>query len=68
MWFKTRHPRTPLRGNLSAFLDESSEIEGRYVCAGTVMFNGRLRGELSPATPSLWVTREHQRRGASPPT
>jgi cytoskeletal protein CcmA (bactofilin family) len=46
MWFKTRHPRTPLRGNLSAFLDEGSEIEGRYVCAGTVMFNGRLRGEL----------------------
>jgi cytoskeletal protein CcmA (bactofilin family) len=49
MWFRTRHPRTPLRGNLSAFLDEGSEIEGRYVCAGTVMFNGRLRGELESA-------------------
>ncbi len=46
MWFRTRHPRAPLRGNLSAFLDEGSEIEGRYACTGTVMFNGRLRGEL----------------------
>jgi cytoskeletal protein CcmA (bactofilin family) len=46
MWFRTKHSRTPLRGNLSAFLDEGSEIEGRYACAGIVMFNGRLRGEL----------------------
>ena len=46
MWLKARSPRTPLRGNLSAFLDESSDIEGRYVCSGTVMFNGRLLGDL----------------------
>lgn len=46
MWFRTKHPRSKQRGNLSAFLDEGSEIEGRYVCAGTVMFNGRLRGEI----------------------
>jgi cytoskeletal protein CcmA (bactofilin family) len=46
MWFRAKHSRAPLRGNLSAFLDEGSEIEGRYVCAGTVMFNGRLRGEF----------------------
>jgi cytoskeletal protein CcmA (bactofilin family) len=54
MWFRTKHSRAPLRGNLAAFLDEGSEIEGRYVCAGTVMFNGRLRGEIE-STDTLIV-------------
>jgi cytoskeletal protein CcmA (bactofilin family) len=35
-----------MRGNLSAFLDEGSEIEGHYTCTGTVMFNGKIRGEV----------------------
>jgi cytoskeletal protein CcmA (bactofilin family) len=54
MWFKTKHRRASLRGNLSAFLDEGSEIEGRYACTGTVMFNGRLHGELE-STDTLIV-------------
>ena len=27
-------------------MDEGSEFEGHYMCAGTVMFNGKLRGEI----------------------
>lgn len=46
MWWRARRAKTALRGNLSAFLDEGSEIEGHYTCTGTVMFNGKLRGEL----------------------
>jgi cytoskeletal protein CcmA (bactofilin family) len=46
MWLRSRRPKTHLRGNLSAFMDEGSEIEGHYTCAGTVMFNGKLRGEI----------------------
>lgn len=32
---------------LTAFIDEGSEIEGRYTFSGTVMLNGRFRGEIS---------------------
>ena len=46
MWRrKTKTPRA--RGGIGAFLDEGTEIEGTYVCAGTVMLNGRLRGEIN---------------------
>ena len=46
MW-KRRAAKAPrMRGGIGAFLDEGTEIEGRYVCAGTVMLNGRLRGEI----------------------
>src|SRR5262245_51239777 len=34
-------------GHLGAFLDENSEIEGKYTCSGTVVFDARLRGELT---------------------
>ena len=34
-------------GELTAFLDEASEIEGKFTFSGTVMINGRLRGEIS---------------------
>jgi cytoskeletal protein CcmA (bactofilin family) len=36
-----------MRGRLGAFLDEDSEIEGRYTCSGTVMLDAKLRGELT---------------------
>jgi cytoskeletal protein CcmA (bactofilin family) len=39
--------RKKKRGQVSAFLDDGSEIEGRYTCSGTVMLDARLRGELS---------------------
>jgi cytoskeletal protein CcmA (bactofilin family) len=33
-------------GRVGAFLDDASEIEGKYHCAGTVMLDARLRGEI----------------------
>jgi cytoskeletal protein CcmA (bactofilin family) len=42
-----RNGRSPIRGSdLSAFIDESSEIEGRYTFSGTVMLNGKFKGEI----------------------
>jgi cytoskeletal protein CcmA (bactofilin family) len=32
--------------DLSAFIDEGSEIEGKYSFTGTVMLNGKLSGEI----------------------
>ena len=47
MLWRRRRQSSGLRGGLSAFLDEGSEIEGKYICAGTVMLNGKLRGEIN---------------------
>ncbi len=33
--------------DLAAFIDEGSEIEGKYTFNGTVMLNGRFRGEIA---------------------
>jgi len=33
--------------DLTAFIDESSEMEGKYTFSGTVMLNGRFTGEIS---------------------
>lgn len=44
--FKRRR-RSVDRGGLTAFIDEGSEIEGRYTFSGTVMLNGRFKGEIS---------------------
>ncbi len=35
------------RSGLTAFIDEGSEIEGRYTFSGTLMLNGRFKGEIS---------------------
>ncbi len=35
------------RARLGAFLDGNSEIEGKYTCAGTVMCDAKLRGEIT---------------------
>jgi cytoskeletal protein CcmA (bactofilin family) len=32
--------------DLSAYIDEASEIEGKYTFKGTVMLNGKLTGEI----------------------
>jgi cytoskeletal protein CcmA (bactofilin family) len=32
--------------DLTAFIDEGSEIEGKFTFTGTVMLNGRFRGEI----------------------
>lgn len=34
------------RGQLGAFLDEGSEMEGNYTCTGTVMMDAKFRGEI----------------------
>jgi cytoskeletal protein CcmA (bactofilin family) len=38
---------TPRNNDLSAFIDEASEIEGKYTFSGTVMLNGKFKGEIS---------------------
>lgn len=38
---------TPRSDALSAFIDEASEIEGKYSFRGTVMLNGKFKGEIS---------------------
>lgn len=40
---KTVAPRTD---DLSAFIDEASEIDGKYTFRGTVMLNGKFKGEI----------------------
>jgi cytoskeletal protein CcmA (bactofilin family) len=42
---KAKEPRVPAQ--LGAFLDNGSEIEGKYTCTGTVMLDAKLRGELT---------------------
>ncbi len=45
MWGRRRKPI--VRSGLTAFIDEESEIEGRYSFKGTVMLNGRFKGDIS---------------------
>ena len=45
MWMRKR--KSPGRNGLTAFIDEGSEIEGKYTFSGTVMLNGRFKGEIS---------------------
>jgi len=49
LWKKApRAVKTPVKSNdLTAFIDEASEIEGKYTFSGTVMLNGRFSGEIS---------------------
>ena len=42
-----RRQRPSGRGGLSAFIDEGSEIEGKYTFTGTVMLNGTFSGEIA---------------------
>ena len=35
------------RSELTAFIDEGSEIVGKYLFTGTVMLNGKLSGEIT---------------------
>jgi cytoskeletal protein CcmA (bactofilin family) len=45
---KSGKTAVPARTNdLSAFIDEASEIEGKYTFSGTVMLNGKFKGEIS---------------------
>ncbi len=43
--FKRGNPSVKAN-NLTAFIDEGSEIEGKYTFSGTVMLNGKFTGEI----------------------
>jgi cytoskeletal protein CcmA (bactofilin family) len=42
-----REGKRPRKNELTAFIDEGSEMEGRYSFRGTVMLNGKFKGEIS---------------------
>ena len=44
-WRKRKEP-TRSGSDLTAFIDEGSEIEGKYTFNGTVMLNGKFSGEI----------------------
>lgn len=46
MWKSHGKTRGKDTGELTAFIDEASEIDGKFTFSGTVMINGRLRGEI----------------------
>lgn len=46
MWWSRKRKSLTLRGNLTAFIDEGSEVEGKYTFNGTVMLNGKFQGEI----------------------
>ena len=51
MWPWSRPPVVASRKKLTAFLDEGSDIEGKYTFTGTVLLNGKFQGEIaSPDT------------------
>lgn len=47
MFWRRKRRSSAQRGNLTAFIDEGSEIEGKYTFSGTVMVNGKFRGEIA---------------------
>ncbi|PYN22584.1 MAG: polymer-forming cytoskeletal protein [Candidatus Rokuibacteriota bacterium] len=47
MWWGKKSKRPTKGSDLTAFIDEGSEIEGKYSFSGTVMINGRFRGEIT---------------------
>ncbi len=54
MWWKRKREPSAPRGNLTAFIDEGSEIEGKYAFSGTLMLNGKFKGEIT-STDTLIV-------------
>lgn len=51
MWPFKRRGAVVTRRKLTAFLDEGSEIDGKYTFSGTVLLNGKFQGEIaSPDT------------------
>ncbi|SRR5712691_6948244 len=46
IWKKNGKPAVK-GSDLTAYIDEASEIEGKYTFSGTVMLNGKFTGEIS---------------------
>ena len=47
MWWRRQPKSSSQLGNLTAFIDEGSELEGKYTFSGTVMLNGKFQGEIT---------------------
>ena len=47
LWKKNGKVAAPKGSDLSAYIDEASEIEGKYTFSGTVMLNGKFTGEIA---------------------
>ena len=48
IWKKKKNEKTTTKdGDLTAYIDEASEIEGKYSFSGTVMLNGKFTGEIA---------------------
>jgi cytoskeletal protein CcmA (bactofilin family) len=47
LWKRKTVKTTGKAADLSAYIDETSEIEGKYTFSGTVMLNGKFSGEIS---------------------
>jgi cytoskeletal protein CcmA (bactofilin family) len=47
LWKKKTVKPSGKAADLSAYIDESSEIDGKYTFSGTVMLNGKFTGEIS---------------------
>ncbi|HEX9820879.1 MAG TPA: polymer-forming cytoskeletal protein [Methylomirabilota bacterium] len=45
-WRRSGKAAIKSNSDLSAYIDEASEIEGKYTFSGTVMLNGKLTGEI----------------------
>jgi cytoskeletal protein CcmA (bactofilin family) len=54
-WRRRARPQVK-SSHLTAFVDEGSEIEGRYAFRGTVMLNGKFSGEIE--TPDTLIVGE----------
>jgi cytoskeletal protein CcmA (bactofilin family) len=46
MWGRRKSRAARRAGRLGAFIDEGSEIEGKYRCAGTVLLDAKFTGEI----------------------
>ena len=47
IWKKKKNEKTTTKdGDLTAYIDEASEIEGKFTFSGTVMLNGKFSGEI----------------------
>lgn len=46
MWWR-KGKQSSRSSDLTAFIDEGSEIEGKYTFSGTVMLNGKFSGEIA---------------------
>jgi len=47
MWWHRKRKSLIRRRNLTAFIGEGSEFEGKYAFSGTVMLSGKFKGEIT---------------------